>query len=236
MRRVFTIALTIVTAAALTGGTPLQGQGGVARWWGHIEVLASDGMKGRNTGSPEHKRAADYVAAQFQKAGLETAGIGGYIQPVVFKTRTVVEAQSSLALVRTGRTEPLTLGEDANISMRIDPAPAIDAPLVFVGYGLNIPERGINNFAGLNLKGAVVVYIASTPKSLPGPLQAHFGSAGERWKMYKAAGAIGTISIVIEEPKQTAPTALPAPPRVERSPERPASEPTRLSRYYLRRW
>src|SRR6185436_7028702 len=65
----------------------------------------------------------------------------------------------------------------------------------FVGYGLNVPERNINDFAGVNLKGARVAYISATPKSLPGPLQAHFGSAAERWKMYKAAGAIGTISI-----------------------------------------
>jgi hypothetical protein len=48
--------------------------------------------------------------------------------------------------------------------------------------------------------------------------------------------SIGTISIVIEEPKQTAPAALPTSPRADRSPERPASEPTRLSRYYLTRW
>ena len=97
--------------------------------------------------------------------------------------------------MKNGKTEPLALGEDANISVRVDPAPAVDAPLVFVGYGLNIPERNINDFAGVNLKGAIVVYVSSTPKSLPGPLQAHFGSAAERWKMYKAAGAIGTISI-----------------------------------------
>jgi Zn-dependent M28 family amino/carboxypeptidase len=88
-----------------------------------------------------------------------------------------------------------TLGEDANISMRVDPAPSLEAPLVFVGYGLNIPERNINDFSGVSMKGAIVVYISATPKSLPGPLQAHFGSAGERWKMYKAAGAIGTVSI-----------------------------------------
>src|SRR3989442_10988586 len=106
-----------------------------------------------------------------------------------------MEGQSSLALLRNGNSEPLTLGEDANISMRVDPAPAIEAPLVFIGYGLDIPELGIHDFAGLNLKGAVVVYIAATPKSLPGPLQAHFGSASERWKMYRAAGAIGTVSI-----------------------------------------
>jgi Zn-dependent M28 family amino/carboxypeptidase len=152
-------------------------------------------MEGRNTGSPAHKRAADYVAAQFQKAGLEPAGMGGYIQPVKLKTRRVIEAQSSVALVKDGKTEPFTLGEDANINARVDPAPSVDAPLVFVGYGLSVPEQNINDFQGLNLKGAVVVYISATPRSLPGPLQAHFGSAGERWKMYRAAGAIGTISI-----------------------------------------
>src|SRR5204863_9563079 len=122
-------------------------------------------------------------------------GVGGYIQPVMFKTRRIVEAQSSLALLRNGNAAPLTLGEDANINVRVDPAPSVDAPLVFAGYGLNIPERGINDLAGLNLKGAIVVYIAATPKSLPGPLQAHFGAAAERWTMYKAAGAIGAISI-----------------------------------------
>ena len=111
-------------------------------------------MEGRNTGSPAHKRAADYVAAQFKKAGLEPAGVGGYIQPVAFKTRRIVEAKSSLALVKNGKSEPLALGEDANISVRVDPAPSVDAPLVFVGYGLNIPERKINDFAGVNLKGA----------------------------------------------------------------------------------
>ena len=48
--------------------------------------------------------------------------------------------------------------------------------------------------------------------------------------------SIGSISIVIEEPKQNAPVALAPPARVERSPERTMSEPTRLSRYYLRSW
>ena len=191
MRRV----LTATVVAMLAGTIGMRGDDTAARWWSHVEALANDGMEGRNTGSPGHKRAADYVAAQFKKSGLEPAGVGGYIQPVAFKTRRIVEAQSSLALVKNGKTEPLTLGEDANISVRVDPAPAVDAPLVFVGYGLNIPERNINDFAGVNLKGAIVVYISSTPKSLPGPLQAHFGSAAERWKMYKAAGAIGTVSI-----------------------------------------
>jgi Zn-dependent M28 family amino/carboxypeptidase len=152
-------------------------------------------MEGRNTGSAGHTRAAEYVAAQFKQAGLEPAGTNGLIQPVRFKTRRLDEAHSSLALVRNGASEPLTLGEDATLSVRIDPAASVDAPLVYVGYGLNIPERHVNDLAGLDLKGAVVVYIASSPKSLPGPLQAHFGSAAERWRMYQEAGAIGTITI-----------------------------------------
>jgi Zn-dependent M28 family amino/carboxypeptidase len=172
-----------------------------SKWWAHVEALANDGMEGRNTGSPAHKRAADYVAMQFKAAGLEPAGTDGYIQPVAFKTRRILEAQSSLTLVRDGKTQPLILGEDANISMRADPAQSLEAPLVFIGYGLNIPEQRINDLAGLNLQGAIVVYIAATPKSLPGPLQAHFGSNAERWKTYKAAGAIGTISIA--NPKTT---------------------------------
>jgi len=191
MRRLLTAVASIVFAIAAT----VRADDTAARWWSHVQALANDSMEGRNTGSAAHKRAAEYVAAEFKKAGLEPAGIGGYIQPVKFNTRKIVEAQSSLALVRGGKTEPLTLGEDANIGLRIDPASSVDAPLVFVGYGLRIPERGIDDFKGVSLQGAVAVFISATPKSLPGPLQAHFGSAEERWKMYRAAGAVGTLSI-----------------------------------------
>jgi hypothetical protein len=166
-----------------------------ARWWAHVKALANDGMKGRNTGSPAHRRAAEYVAGIFQKAGLVPAGTDGFIQPVQFNTRKIVEAKSSLDLIRNGKPEVLRLGEDANISMRVDPVASIEAPLVFVGYGLRIPERDIDDLAGLNLRGAIVVHLNATPPSLSGPLQAHFGSAAERWRMYRAAGAVGTISI-----------------------------------------
>ena len=192
MRRVLMAAVVV----ALTG---VGADADAKRWWSFVESLANDGMEGRDTGSPGHKRAAEFVAAEFKKAGLEPAGVNGYIQPVKFKSRRILEEKSSLALVPSSgsaaKAEPLILGEDATISMRVDPAPSLEAPLVFVGYGLNIPERNINDFADLNLKGAIVVYISATPKSLPGPLQAHFGSAAERWQVYRAAGAVGTISI-----------------------------------------
>ncbi len=152
-------------------------------------------MEGRDTGSPAHRRAAEYVAGVFQKAGLEPAGVNGYIQPVRFRTRRIVEAQSSLALVRKGVVEPATLGEDANINVRIDAAPSVEAPLVFVGYGLRVPERHFDDLAGLDLKGTVVVFLGGGPSSIPGALRAHYQSAGERWAALKQAGAIGTISL-----------------------------------------
>ena len=124
----------LVIALAVTTCVILQGQGRSSSWWAHVEALANDNMEGRNTGSAAHKRAADYVAAQFQKAGLEPAGTNGYVQTVAFMTRRIIETESSLILVRNGKTEPLKLGDDANISMRVDPAPVIEAPLVFAGY------------------------------------------------------------------------------------------------------
>src|SRR2546421_3806362 len=114
MRRMLTMSLSAMLAAT----TIVRGDDGAARWWAHVQALANDGMEGRNTGSPAHKRAAEYVASVFQKAGLEPAGdktdaSKSYIQSVAFNTRKIVEAKSSLGLVSGGKTEPLTLGEDA---------------------------------------------------------------------------------------------------------------------------
>src|ERR1700746_2005577 len=120
MRQFRAFVVTVVIAFSLQAQQPQVSQ---SPWWTRVEALANDGMEGRNTGSAGHKRAAEYVAAEFRKAGLEPAGLGGYIQPVAFKTRRIVENQSSLTLERDGRTEPLVLGTDANISMRVDTAP-----------------------------------------------------------------------------------------------------------------
>ena len=112
------------------------------RWWSHVAILADDALEGRDTGSPGHRKAAEYVAKEFEKLGLRAAGTDGFLQPVELKSRTIDEAHSRLALVRDGGEEPLRLGEDAVISLRVDPAPSFEAPLVFAGYGLSIPEVG----------------------------------------------------------------------------------------------
>jgi hypothetical protein len=166
------------------------------RWWSHVQVLADDNMEGRNTGSEGHKRAAQFLAGEFEKAGLKPAGInGGYIQPVAFKVAQIIEEQSSLAVVKEGKVTPLRLGPDATLTVRAGLAPTVDAEAVFCGYGLSIPENQFDDFAGQDLKGKIVVYLSGGPSAIPGNLRSHYSFRGERWKAVQRAGAIGWVSI-----------------------------------------
>jgi Zn-dependent M28 family amino/carboxypeptidase len=159
-------------------------------------VLAADNMEGRETGSPGLRRAEAYVVDQLKQSGLQPAGTKGFYQPIKFISREIVEKDSSAALVRNGKTEPLTLGEDAIFSTRVDLAPAVDAPLVFVGYGLSIPEKNYDDLAGLDLKGKVAVLFSGSPAEMPGPLASHYQTSKERWKAFQKAGAVGIIGLL----------------------------------------
>ena len=77
-----------------------------------------------------------------------------------------------------GKAEPLVLGEDAFFSTRVDlAAEEITVPLVFAGSGLRVPEKGFDDFAGLDLKGKVAVFLAGSPAEIPGPLASHYQTA-----------------------------------------------------------
>jgi hypothetical protein len=165
------------------------------RWWSHIEFLASDDLQGRNTGSEGHLKAARYVAGEFERSGLKPAGTSGYFQPVKFDVKEIVEDQSRLALIYHGKPQLLMLGDDATLALRGDIQEATEAGAVFVGYGLQVPEQKWDDLAGLDLKGKIAVFLSGGPSSIPGPLKAHYSSAGERWKYLKAAGAVGIATI-----------------------------------------
>ena len=169
-------------------------------WWDHIKVLAADNMEGRDTGSPGLKKAEAYAVNQLKAAGLQPAGVKGFYQPVKFESRQLVETESSAALVRNGKAEPLTLGEDVIFSTRVDLAPAVEAPLVFVGYGLSIPESNFDDLAGLDLKGKVAVLITGSPDQIGSALASHHQTALERWKAFRQAGAVGIIPFRILRP------------------------------------
>ena len=165
-------------------------------WWNYVKVLAADDMEGRETGSAGLRKAQEYVVEQLKRAGLEPVGSKAYYQPMQFVSRQIVEKDSSLALVHNGQVEPLALGDDAIFSTRVELAPSVEAPLIFAGYGLTIPELSYNDLADLDLRDKVVVIFAGAPAEVPGALASHYQSAGERWKTLRKAGAVGVITIL----------------------------------------
>ncbi len=193
--------VALATSAAiddLISGPPTHFSG--QSWWAHVEYLADDKLEGRDTGSRGERTAQKYAVKQLKKAGAQPAGENGFYQPVKFLKRQIVEKDSSLALIHDGQREALVLGEDAIIGTRVMPAPEVSAPLVFVGYGLSIPERNYDDLAGPDLHGAdlhgkIAVYISGSPADIPGALSSHYQTMAERWKALRAAGAVGTISI-----------------------------------------
>lgn len=187
-------AFTLLSAGLALSAKNFEAAG--RKWWTHVQFLASDNLQGRAPGSSGFDLAAGYVAGQFQKAGLRPGGIENYFQPVKLTQLTLDESNSSIELVQSGKTTDVKLGDDALLGVNPSASPQLDAPLVFVGYGLKIPEANWNDLTSPALKGAVAVYLRGGPSNISGNLRSHYSSTGERWKAMKAAGAIGMIALV----------------------------------------
>ena len=169
-------------------------------WWAHVQKLADPSMNGRLTGSEDYLRAAAYVVNQFKAYGLTPAGVdGGYYQPVHFDVQRVIASKSSMSLAVDGKVTPLVLGEDAILGSRSAQVGKVDAPLVFIGYGLHLPESQYDDFNSAEvpvsaLKGKIVVYVNGGPAELPGALKS-FARTSPLARALREAGAVGTISI-----------------------------------------
>ena len=169
-------------------------------WWDHVKYLADDRLEGRQTGSPGLKKAEEYIVDDLKKNGIQPAGTDGYYQPIKFIQRQIDESKSSLELtplICAGICPPtkLVLGDDAILSMRVDAASHIDAPLVFAGYGLRVPEAHIDDLKGLDAKGTVLVVFAGSPSQLSAALSAHYQSTAQRAKILRETGALGYVMI-----------------------------------------
>lgn len=195
-RRSLLAALLFLSAGPAAAAAPPQPAGGGEAWWKHVEYLASDALQGRDTGSEGYAQAAAYVVEQLKAAGVKPGAGAGYLQEVPLQSRRLVEARSRLALVQGGKERPLTLGKEAILSSRLGEPGSVDAPLVFVGYGLSIPEAGHDDLAGLDLKGKVAVMLYGGPEKVPGTLRAHHGSSTERARALKRAGAVGVLVVM----------------------------------------
>ena len=169
------------------------------QWWAHVQYLADDKLEGRDVGSAGFELAAKYVTEQFRKAGLQPAGADGYAQSVEFNVAQIDEAHSSIELVREGKAEPVKFGDEGFFSVSKELAATAEAGAVFVGYGLKIPESHYDDFAGLDLRGKVAVYVTGGPADISTEVKAHYQSGEERRKALAEAGAIGMA--VIPNPK-----------------------------------
>lgn len=189
-----TAALSFAAVAAVPSEAEYLARG--ERGWADVRVLADDAMEGRRAGTPGHRRAAEYVAKEYEKAGLRPGGDGGWYQEVNLISRVIREENSSVTLVRAGGERKIALGPEAAINLRGNFVPKVEAPLVFIGHGLKLPQYRHDDLAGLDVRGKFVVAFMSAPTSVPGAVGAHNGSGLERWKIYRDAGAVGIIGIL----------------------------------------
>ncbi|HEY0115377.1 MAG TPA: M28 family metallopeptidase [Allosphingosinicella sp.] len=153
----------------------------------HVMFLSDDLLEGRDAGSRGYELAARYVAAQFAGLGVLPANHGSWYQQVRLGRGT---AQPG-ATLRIG-DQSFTSGEGFVFLPGFASQPvAVDAPLVFVGYGLDAPSQGHDDYRGLDVRGKVVVMSAGLPQGLPSDVAAHLGSG--RAQMAAARGAVGAI-------------------------------------------
>jgi Zn-dependent M28 family amino/carboxypeptidase len=187
---------------------PISGE----RMSGIAKVLASDGFEGRAPGTPGETRTVEYLVAQFKALGLEPGGeAGGWTQAVPL-VRTQMPDDAKMSVTVAGVKLPLVQHENIEaLSLRpVDRVVIEGAPLVFVGYGVSAPERGWDDYKGVDLRGKVAVFLINDPDFEAGPDDSVSGRFGgnaatyyARWtyKYEEAArrGAIGAL-IVHETP------------------------------------
>ncbi|WGL15285.1 M28 family metallopeptidase [Microbulbifer bruguierae] len=161
-----------------------------------VEFLAADALQGRRTGSRGYREAAEYVASRFAALGLEPVTGDDYLQPVPFREALWQNHQATMML--HGRDGDITfeLGSDFIASPpTIAEDTAVSAGLVFVGYGIQAPEFGLDDYAGLDVRGKIVVVLDGRPQRLPSEVGAHYASSRSKRDTAVRHGAVGYIAL-----------------------------------------
>ena len=174
----------------------------------HTRVLASDEYLGRGPGQPGGDLAVEYIAARFQEYGLEPPG-GSYVQPVPMVGNTPDPTGVALSFTGPGgRPEPIYLDDfvlnpgDAEATQV-----AGDAELVFVGYGIDAPESGWDDFGGVDVAGKYILMLvndppapASEPDLFGGIAMTYYGRWTYKYEEAARQGALGALIVHETEP------------------------------------
>ena len=169
----------------------------------HVKFLADDLLEGRAPGLRGGDLAATYIATQFALAGLKPAGDNGsYLQQIKFFGMTVKRETSSMAIVPDGGAPiAIKFGSDYVVNNpRHEAVAEIDAPIVFVGYGVTAPEFGWDDYANVDVKGKVVLVIvgdppSDDPKFFGGKALTYYGRWTYKYEQAARKGAIGALII-----------------------------------------
>lgn len=170
----------------------------------HMQFLADDLLEGRNTGSRGYDISALYVASHFKTMGLEPYGEDGYNQWMPARQTRLVANSAKFTLHSEGEDQELAYprafftGPSADATEQ-----SVTADLVFVGYGMVSDTFGIDDYAGLDVEGKIVVMVTGRPEHLPSEEAAHLS----RLKSELAAerGAVGIITLHTPEREQVRP-------------------------------
>ena len=167
------------------------------------KFISDDLFEGRYPGLRGGQLAATYIASQFAMDGLKPAGDdGSFLQQVNFVGMQVVPEKTRVELVPAdGQAMLLTFGDDYTVSNEtLTAATTIDAPIVFVGYGVDAPEYQWNDFAGVDVKGKVILCIvgdppSDDPKFFAGDALTYYGRWTYKFEEAARMGAVGALII-----------------------------------------
>ena len=168
----------------------------------HVKFLASDLLEGRGTGQRGGDVAAEYIAAQFELYGLKPAGDNGtYYQGVPMVSVKTLPGTSFNLVPASG--EPVSLRNMdefvTNNESQTETAD-IDAPIVFVGFGIKAPEYNWDDYKGADLKGKVALLFVNEPSSddpkfFKGKALTYYGRWTYKFEETARRGAVATLVI-----------------------------------------
>jgi hypothetical protein len=164
----------------------------------HLEFLADDLLEGRGTGSRGHKLAVKYIRAQCEAAGLRGAAEGGgYFQKVPLVRTIVDDKETTFELKASDGTRSLVYGTDfVLLDTHRDTEGSASGELAFVGYGVTAPEQGYDDYAGLDVKGKIVVMLEfEAPPSFPPAVRAYHADFDVKRANAAAHNAVGVLYV-----------------------------------------
>jgi Zn-dependent M28 family amino/carboxypeptidase len=168
-----------------------------------VKYLSDDKLQGRGTGQKGGDMAADWIAAQFKSYGLQPAGeSGGYFQNVRFFGVTTDPKQTQFSFVpKSGAPMALKFADDyvANDQTHSEKS-EIDAPLLYVGYGIHAPEYKWDDYKGVDVKGKVLLMLVNEPPSddpnfFKGRALTYYGRWTYKYEEAARRGAVGVVLI-----------------------------------------